>query len=377
MMAPGSVGFHLTEEERLLIRAAVAPAAEAAAAWESWCEQIELEDITPASFAILPAVAANLERGGRPYPMASRLQGVRRYAWTQNQVTLRDLVSVYHTLRDAGVPAIAHRGLPLAQRYWGDLSAVLCDQVDLLIAPADLDRAATILQGLGWRTASPLPAVLIRPVLSAHAFEGPGRRRVVLHWRCFPPGCPQPVEQGVIDRGLPVTLGAVEIAVPEPMDGILIVAAREATLEGVERVRWALETVMTLRAAGADRSEVDHRATVAGVPPDLLQRVFALDDRESDSLATTRTAGSPQPADLAPAGLGRRLLNALQATRSRYSASCRAMGHTPTPWGLLAFAGSFYRHEWQLPPKAGIPAAAIQRLLRRPAGTGAPVPGRS
>ncbi|HUG28125.1 MAG TPA: nucleotidyltransferase family protein, partial [Gemmatimonadales bacterium] len=174
-MTPGpAVGFFLTEDERLLIQAAASTAGEAAAAWESWCGRIDLEDITPASFAILPAVAAHLERSGGSYPLASRLRGVRRYAWTQNQVTLRDLVTVYHTLRDAGVPAIAHRGPPLAQRYLGDLAAVMSDQVDLLIAPADLDRAATSLQGLGWRTASPLPSVLIRPVTSAHAFEAPG-----------------------------------------------------------------------------------------------------------------------------------------------------------------------------------------------------------
>ncbi|HUG26915.1 MAG TPA: hypothetical protein VMK53_01355, partial [Gemmatimonadales bacterium] len=74
---------------------------------------------------------------------------------------------------------------------------------------------------------------------------------------------------------------------------------------------------------------------------------------------------------------GRRLGKSLQATWARYSAACRAVQRTATPWGFVAFAGAFYRHEWQLPPDAGIPVVAIQRLLPRPAGTDASVAGRS
>jgi hypothetical protein len=371
--------FHLTEDERLLIQAAAAPAGEAAVAWESWCERIELEAITPASFAILPAVAANLEHSGCSYLLASRLRGVRRYAWTQNQVTLRDLATVHDALLKAGIATVAHRGLPIAERYLGDPAPFVCDQVDLLIAPRHLDVATAALSGIGWQPLSPVPPARIRPALSTLAFEAPGRRRVVLHWRCLPAGCPQRVEQGVIDRGLPVIMGTLVIAVPEAPDAILVAAARSRALGETERVRWVLETLMILRA-GADPAIVGHRASLAGVPSEALQLVFALDSEESVSLppmSSLSTTGSPPHGDLAPPGLGRRLLNAMQATRSRYSAACRAAGSTATPWGFLLFAGSFYRHEWQLPPDAGIPAGAIRQLLRRAAGTGAPVPGGS
>lgn len=378
-MSPGNGEFHLTEDEQLLIQAAAAPAGEAAAAWGAWCERNELDDITSASFAILPAVAANLDRIGGSHPLAIRLRGVRRYAWTQNQVTLRDLAAVRQALQAAGVRSIAHRGLPIAERFLGDLAAIIGDQVDLLIAPGDLDRAAATLTGVGWRPLSPVPPARVRPVLSSMAFGAAGRRRVVLHWRCFPPGCPQRVEQGVIDRSLPVTVGHLDIAVPETTDAILAAAARLPTLGEMERVRWALETLMILRT-GFDSAGVGHRASQAGITSECLEFVLGLDSWAAGFSApapASGTSGPPTHGDHESPGIWRRLMRSANATRSRYSAACRATGASGTPWGFLAFASSFYRHEWQVPPDAGVSTAAIRQLLRLPAAPGAAVPGSS
>lgn len=371
-MAPEDSGFYLTEEEQLLIQAATLPEEEALAAWETWYDRVELDAVAPASFAILPAVARNLEGLAGAYPHASRLRGVRRHAWTQNQVTLRDLVTVYQTLRDARIPAIGHRGLPLAQRYLGDLSTVTCDQVDLLIAPADLDNAATLLGGLGWRSASPLPPVLIRPVVSAHAFAEAGRRRVVLHWRALPHGCSQDVEHQVRERAQPTMLGLVAVPVPGPEDAMLIAAARLPGLHAVERMRWALETVMICRTV-VDWDSIARQASLAGLPDESVTFMRTLTAALTGPLPIPAGTLPTQPAAAGaspPSGMLSRLARASRATWSRYRVACRTTGQAGTPWGLASFAVAFYRREWQIPAGAGIPSAAIRQLWTSPSDGG-------
>lgn len=358
----------LREDERLLVLAA-AQRQSPAEWWRAWLRAQALDDITPGSFAILPAVSRRLDQEAGDYPEAGRLRGVYRYAWAQNQVTFRDLAAVCRALASAGVVAVAHRGLPVITRYLGDPASVMVDQVDLLIAPDDLERAVAALAAVGWQPPPLVPPAHIRPAFESTALWAPDRRRVVLHWRCLPLGCPARHERGVLDRALESELQGLKLLIPDPVDQAIITMVRAPGLLEHELARWTLEA-LAIRAAGMDEAELARRLHSCGMDPSKATRLPTLDDLRQPiaPLPLLPANGGALPGDdRPPPGPINRFRRALPRTWHRYQAVCQANAQRATPWGFARFVPAFYRQAWQLTSNDRLTRSAIQRVLAGPA----------
>jgi hypothetical protein len=79
----------------------------------------------------------------------------RQLGAAQQLVTLRLLA----TLRDAGVPALPIKGPFLAEWLYGDAGMRISRDIDLLVAPADLERARTAAAELGYQRVPLEPGV--------------------------------------------------------------------------------------------------------------------------------------------------------------------------------------------------------------------------
>jgi hypothetical protein len=103
------------------------------------------------------------------------LASSRRFAIGQELLTWRLLAA----LSDAGVVAMPLKGPFLSERLYGDAALRPSTDIDLLVAPRDLDRALGILEAAGCR--------LVRPGRSLprlhHVLELPDGLTVELHWR--------------------------------------------------------------------------------------------------------------------------------------------------------------------------------------------------
>ncbi|MFN2315801.1 MAG: nucleotidyltransferase family protein, partial [Gemmatimonadales bacterium] len=369
-----AVASALQEGERLLVLAALGPRDQALAAWTSWLAARSLDDIEPGSFAILPAVSKQMERDPGDHPEAGRLRGVYRYAWAQNQVTFRDLTTAVRALTEAGVPVVAHRGLPIVARYLGDPAAIIVDQVDLLIPPADLSRAVAALASRGWHPPRLIPSTRVRSAFESIALWAPDRRRVVLHWRCLPLGCPARLERGVIDRAVQWELQGLRLFIPEPTDQALIASVASGTLQRQEIARWTLES-LAISTAGIDAGDLARRREASGADrsgaPGIPTRE-ALDHARSD-VGPPAQAGraEPDPGQQLPAASPvTRLLRALPRTWQRYQAVCRANAHRATPWGFARFIPAYYHHAWQVSDEVGLTRSAIRQVLSGPGHPG-------
>jgi hypothetical protein len=364
---------HLREDERLLVLAAADASGPAAEWWRAWLRERPLDDIEPDSFVILPAVSKQLEREPGDHPEAGRLRGVYRYAWAQNQVTFRDLATVFQALVSAGVPVVAHRGLPIVARYLGDPAAIIVDQVDLLIPPADLDRAVDALADRGWKPVGAMPPAAVRPAFQSLALESPDRRRVVLHWRCLPLGCPERLERGVLDRAVRWELQGVELCIPDPTDQALIALVRIGTLMQHECARWTLES-LAIGASGIDAGELAMRLEASGTDPSEgpgLPTLEALEQGGPGSVPAAKS-GRTQPGPDRPRAANPliRLLRALPRTWRRYQAVCAASARAATPWGFVRFVPAYYRHAWEVWGDVGLTRSAMNRVLRTPEHSG-------
>lgn len=355
----------MTSGERLVLSAARGDRESAPAAWEAWLTGHDLDRVDPGTFAALAAVARNLGRHGVSHREASRLKGIFKYAWTQAQVTARDLRVLQPALGGGGVRAVSLRGLPVVVRYLGESGSLPVDQVDFLIVPGALDSAAGVLQRLGWRPAGPIPPARIRWVYQRLAFEAPGRRRVVLHWRVLPLGGPVRLEADLIERAAPFDAEGVETLLLDPVDQFVAEAARRGDLAPAEALRWALESGAVLDAvASAGRMpDLEARAREAGQEQAVRDAMELL--RSGTGTGTGTTGPAP---GLPPGNPLSRLRGAVSRNWRRYRAVCRAEARPAGPWDFLGFSAALYRHAWGVPRTAGLPVEAFRRLLGRRAG---------
>jgi hypothetical protein len=114
--------------------------------------------------------------------LARELESVTGQARLWGTGTELVTLEVLDRLSAAGIRALSLKGSRLARELYGDVAARSSIDVDVLVAPADLGRAVTVVSERGWRVdpgarrSSGLPALhetLVHPTLP----------RVELHWR--------------------------------------------------------------------------------------------------------------------------------------------------------------------------------------------------
>jgi hypothetical protein len=87
-------------------------------------------------------------------------------------------------LRGAGITAVPLKGSTLAERLYGDPGRRLASDVDVLVAPSELHRAARVLEGLGYLPPNdPLDARGMPRLHLAMAHAAGTLPAVEIHWR--------------------------------------------------------------------------------------------------------------------------------------------------------------------------------------------------
>ena len=182
-------------EERLLVACARGELDEAARAelqsalgagvdWGSALAGAERHGLKPLLHRHLSSVPAV------PRPVLVELwaayeQGVRR-----NRAMAIELARILDALESTGIPALPYKGPSLACQAYGDVGMRdFCD-LDILLRPRDLRRAASILESLGYEPAYPLTATAARALVRSPAqyhlvYRGP-TAVVELHWKTDP-----------------------------------------------------------------------------------------------------------------------------------------------------------------------------------------------
>jgi hypothetical protein len=201
-----------------------------------------------------------------------------------------------------GLPALFVKGAALAQLAYGGQALKHCRDIDLLVAPADAERAFGLLEREGYGVIipkGPLTPAQRRIVLRLHKdlelYHPKRRLSVELHWR-------------LVDN--PVLLQAVGAA--SPSQEVEVLSGRLATLADAElfaylathgathcwfRLKWLADLAAWLSTKREDEVERFYgRAETLGVEACAAQAL----------LLRQRLLGQPIPAALAPKLAGRR-----------------------------------------------------------------------
>jgi hypothetical protein len=210
---------------------------------------------------------ADALRGDGPDAKTAAIRAAWRVDVANALAAGRTAVEVYRALASAGVASVAYKGPALAAQAYGDATLRACEDVDVIVAPRDVVRAADALRGIGfapprgmsWRRASAEG----RWVGQLALVRSDGGLPVDVHWRLCGRSLPwSPPIPELIARAAQVTIGGHELPVLEPHDAVVLVLLHSA------RHAWdKLEpfvAVGMLVGSGLDGTELLKRAGCVG-----------------------------------------------------------------------------------------------------------------
>jgi hypothetical protein len=271
-------GLLPTPDQELLLDAALAEGEAAREAWCRWRRRVEFEDrfVDPGSFRLLPLAWWNLDRAGFDDPVMARLRGVYRLWWVRNRRLLHGIRPAVDALAEAGVDALALKGLPLAFEHYPAFALRPMVDADLAVRPADVDRALHCLAARGWIPVR-APDGHQRRHWHAVLLRGPDRCDIDLHWRPLR-------EAGDDAEAFWPTARACEssglrIQAPDATDLLLHTVVHGAEWNPVPPVRWVADAVLLLRQGEIDADRLVSRARAWNVALRLARGLAYVEHR--------------------------------------------------------------------------------------------------
>ncbi|HZY04716.1 MAG TPA: nucleotidyltransferase family protein [Anaeromyxobacteraceae bacterium] len=176
-----------------------------------------------------------------------------------------DLDRALLALGSAGVPCAVLKGPPLGERLYGEAALRPSLDLDLLVAPADLDRAVAALAAAGWRAQGGPTARWQRRHHHHLLLEQPAVTGVELHFRAVTGfGGALPAED-LLARAAPGELRGRPVRRLAAEDEVLHLAVHAAG-HGMGRLLWLVDIKAFLaRHPGLDWDAVRQRARARGL----------------------------------------------------------------------------------------------------------------
>jgi Uncharacterised nucleotidyltransferase len=363
------LGNRPTEEQRLILHAALDGSASALAAWQRWRQGFDFHSLDRGSMRLLPLVYRNLPPESFDTEMGDRLKSLYRHSWSHNQLIFRRAAEAIATLHASRIETLVTKGASLATLAYRDLGVRPMDDVDVLV-PIERGRdAIEALMAAGWTPDQLDPLARIQ-VHHSLGFAGKESGSIDLHWfSLWQPANDAPLWKA----SLPLELGGVRTRAPSPSDQLLLACVHGTPWSPLAPFRWIADAATVIRSAADDLdwshlvAEAERRrltvATLAAL--EYLDEEFGL-AVPAAALAQLGAAPAPRHERVAfrAAGKPDSPLRTWRMARDRYRRLCDLDTGAPRPHGFFQFARSFWGLEsiWQLPVHAA--AALIGRHRR-------------
>jgi len=248
-----------SKQQSLLFELAVSPDARAARAWDTLVRRLDLQELEPGGFALLPAAYRRAARLGADGELLARLKGVYRSTWYKNNLLERRRAGVTEALADSGIAALATDGLTLAKRFYDDLGARPTPHLELLVPASRLAGARSALLARGWRERAELGTPGRR-----HVFDHDGKARCIVarDEEALPPHSLTTTIAAEIRRSASLE-AAPDGARPTATDALLLAFAEATRPASAPSVQWLLDGAM-IATDEIDWERVVHVAVSTG-----------------------------------------------------------------------------------------------------------------
>ena len=240
-----------SDEQRLMIEAALMRGPRAREAALSWLATADIARLGKASRRLLPLLCERFRLEGLEHPFLPVLKGVKRHTWYNNRLLFNKIEPVIRVLREAGIDVMVIKGAALTIEYYRDYSLRPMEDVDLLVRTEDASAAMDVLYRQGWKTKKIQGGLRKRLLQYMHAlhFWHPSGHDLDLHWHMLP-FCVEPnADADFWAASKEVTFESQTVRVLDPADQLLHICAHGAAWDIIAPVRWIPDAVAVLQGA--------------------------------------------------------------------------------------------------------------------------------
>lgn len=256
---------------------ALAASLSATNAWRGFFRKAAVQGVAVPAFDMLrPFVPKEVARNVEEHLAALGLE---------NELSQRALAKCVAALDAEGIRVVVLKGTPLAERYYGAAAARPSNDIDLLVAEGDLDRALEALGTVGYRLVSS-DATEVEHFLSAHHHLVLGHDAypiVELHFAGNVAFGARLAAEPLLERSIPWTSAAgTTMRVLAPEDEFIFLAMHAAS-HRFSRLVWLLDLSLFSRVHALRATDVVARARDAGLGNLVAAAIVAC--RETTGLA--------------------------------------------------------------------------------------------
>ena len=134
-----------------LLKARLLPIDQARPAWKAWCEACDIDAASWMEVRLLAGIGERMDELDPDSPLRPRLEGVRRFIWTRNQIRLARSMPFLQALADAGLPFMLLKGGARIALSSDAAGQRFIRDIDVLIARDRMFEAVDVVLGKGFR----------------------------------------------------------------------------------------------------------------------------------------------------------------------------------------------------------------------------------
>jgi Uncharacterised nucleotidyltransferase len=238
-----------------LLRAALLPGADGAAAWRAVRHGIDIDHLPGELHRLIPLLSKALAARGVDEPELPRLKGVYQFSWYRNQLLFAEGGALLAALEGAGVSTMVLRGAAMSVAHYRDTGVRPMNDLDVLVRASELDRARRTAEAEGWWPVAGSEPLERRE--AAAALRNQHGRVVRLHWQpsrnlslpgALPEAFPEAEWEPMWQRSVGVTFHHTATRVPSAADHLVHACLDGARANSGSTLRWITDATGLLRA---------------------------------------------------------------------------------------------------------------------------------
>ena len=242
-----------SDEQLLIIRAALLPGPEGQQARSAWLENAKIERLGKASRRLLPLLYDRFKTDGVNHSLLPMLKGVKRHTWYRNQLLFRCASEAIGTLAERGIESMVIKGAAIATTYYHDASLRPMEDADLLVRYEDAPAAVALLRKKGWAPLDQracIPAFFHKIYKYEHAMHlrHPSGQDLDLHWNLLPLCFGSEENEDFWAASRPALFNTRTVRTLDPADQLLHICVHGAAWDPLSPIRWIADAVVVIRA---------------------------------------------------------------------------------------------------------------------------------
>lgn len=253
-------GLWPTEDQTLLLQAALAAPKDAEQAFLAWVKRQDLEkEFDQGTFRLLPLLYDNLHRAGVQHPLMGRLKGIYRLAWYKNNRLFEQMRPIVATLHEAGIPIMTLKGVPLILQYYKNHALRPMADIDVLVPANYARQAIDVMEGAGFQHYAP-PSSDYLKYRHAMQYISKAGAEIDLHWHALYEFCEDGADKIFWDTARNVDFNGTPTLAPDPTRMFFHTVVHGVRWNDEPPIRWIPDAMTILRTAG---HEIDWNEIVA------------------------------------------------------------------------------------------------------------------